>query len=279
MKFSNFHTHCCFCDGEGQPEDFVKEAISQEFDAIGFTSHSPLEFSPWTIKEERVGEYIDTINELKEKYKDSIQIYTGLEIDYIPDIYGPRSDKFKKLDLDYHIGSVHAIKNEKTGEYLSVDGSREEFEEILYRIFHGSMEKLTGAFYGLIREMVKIHSPDIIGHLDLLKKNNKNSRYFTEEEEWYKEEVQKTLEVIAKSPCILEINTGGLSRNYTDTFYPSPWILMECKKLDIPIMINSDAHTSKNIGFYFEEAVSFLKDIGYEKQRVLYNGMWTDVEL
>lgn len=279
MVYSNYHTHCFFCDGEGEPEEYVREAINQGFCAIGFSSHSPLPFSPWTMKEERVEEYINTINALKAKYKGVIEIYAGLEIDYIRGIYGPRSGRFNKLNLDYNIGSIHTIKCENTGEYLNVDGSAEEFEKMLDLIFEGSMERFVQGYYGLVREMIEIHSPDIIGHLDLIKKNNRGGRYFNEDEIWYRDEVLKTLNTIAGSSCILEVNTGGMSRKYTDTFYPSPWILEECSRLCIPVMINADAHSPKNIGAYFNEAASALKDAGYTKQRILYNGKWTDAPL
>ncbi|KPU43820.1 histidinol-phosphatase [Oxobacter pfennigii] len=279
MGYSNFHTHCIFCDGKGEPESFVQEAVKQGFDALGFSSHSPLSFNSWTMKEERIEEYLNTIENLRVKYKDDIQVYKGLEIDYIPGIYGPRSTRFENLNLDYNIGSIHTIKDEKTGEYPNIDGSSDEFERMLNGMFGGSMEKMARKYYGLVRDMVEIHAPDIVGHLDLLKKNNRGGKYFTEEESWYKEEIAKTLFVISKYRSIVEVNTGGMSRNYIDTFYPSPWILEECREMDIPVVLSADAHEPANISAFFNETAAFLKDIGYAKQRVLYNGKWADVGL
>jgi len=278
MIYSNYHTHSQYCDGHMEPEDYIKEAIRLGFDSIGFTSHAPLPFyNTYTLKEERVQEYCHEIRYLKEKYRDIIQVYLGKEIDYIPGIMGTDSPKFKSLNLDYTIGSVHLIRNTATGEYIGVDESREEFEKLLDYVFGGDIKKLVSEYYSLIRNMLKEHKPDIIGHLDLLKKNNKEGRYFSENEEWYREEVLKTLTEVENSGAVLEVNTGGISRGYIDTFYPSIWILKECKELGIPIVLNSDAHNPCDLNTYFEPAAKALKDIGYNKQRRLFKGKWVEI--
>lgn len=70
MRYSNFHTHCCFCDGKGEPEDYVRKAIELNFSSLGFSSHAPLEIpSNWNMKKEKLSEYISCIKALKEKYK------------------------------------------------------------------------------------------------------------------------------------------------------------------------------------------------------------------
>jgi histidinol-phosphatase (PHP family) len=45
------------------------------------------------------------------------------------------------------------------------------------------------------------------------------------------------------------------------------------------VKLNSDSHNIENIKFYFEEALSLLKDIGYTTQRVLHDGIWQDIEI
>ena len=46
-------------------------------------------------------------------------------------------------------------------------------------------------------------------------------------------------------------------------------ILRECRKLDIPIMVNSDAHTITHLKANFNEALLLLKDVGYTEPDVL----------
>ncbi|ADL53583.1 histidinol-phosphatase HisJ [Clostridium cellulovorans] len=278
MKFSNFHTHCRFCDGIGEPEEYVKRAIELGFDAIGFSSHSPVHFSTsWNMKWDELKEYVDTINALKEKYKEDIQVYVGIEAEYFSRELVKIAPKF--LGVEYTIGSVHFMKSPVTEEYLSVDGPPQEYEAIIRDIYKGDAKAFVKGYYRLIREMVITNPPDIIGHLDLIRKNNKDNMYFDENEQWYKDEVLDTLKVIAESNCILEINTGGIARGYLTTPYPNNWILEQCKILDIPLTLNSDAHNIKYLDTHFEEVVELLRRIGSKKLFTIYNEQWIAREI
>lgn len=276
MNYSNYHTHCFFCDGKGDPEDYIKKAISLKFHSLGFSSHAPVHLpSSWTMKEENLNNYAQTIKNLKEKYKNQIEIYCGLEIDYFESISGPDSEKFKKLDLDYTIGSVHFMKNKDTGEYLTVDGDEEEYTRIIEVFFKGNVQDFVTEYYGLIRRMLSEHKLQIVGHLDLIRKNNKNERYFNETEHWYKEEIIKTLKAIKSSGAILEVNTGAIARGYLTTPYPSPWILKECYELDIPITLNSDGHSPENLDTFFSESLDLLRYAGYRQLYFIKNKKWS----
>jgi histidinol-phosphatase (PHP family) len=280
VYLTNFHTHSEFCDGKGELELYVKEAVRLGFQAIGFTSHAPLPFyKSFVMPQERLEEYCGSIRELKIKYADRIQVYLGLEIDYIPGVIGPRSPQFKALDLDYTIGSIHLVKNGKPDGYTYTDETGGEFEELLHEVYDGDSTNFVKHYYSLIREMIQEHRPEVVGHLDIIKKVNKDTRYFDETAPWYREEVYKTLQVVADSKAVLEVNTGGISRGYVKHPHPSPWIFNECHKLGIPIMLNSDAHSPEHLTTYFKEAKSLLREAGYTKQRILFNEEWVDVSL
>lgn len=278
MIFSNFHTHSYFCDGIGNPEEYVLKAIQCNFNSLGFSSHAPLPFSnSWTMKEEDVNRYLNTIINLKKKYTDTIQIYLGMEVDYIQNLISPTDEKFKKLD--YTIGSVHMLKNEATGEYLAVDGDEDEYIELITSAFNNDVKAFVHKYYEQMQTMVLENTPSIVGHLDLIKKHNKNNKYFDENEDWYKLEIMKTLNVISKANTILEMNTGGKVRGYTNDFYPSNWIVNECRKLNIPLILSSDAHNPSYVNAYFEEASAILKGAGYTNQHVLLDNIWQTAPL
>jgi len=86
--------------------------------------------------------------------------------------------------------------------------------------------------------------------------------------------VLETLDYIGQTNVIMEVNTGGISRGAIDSIYPSPWILKEARKRDIPIMLNSDAHNPKHLDFYFDESLKIIKDCGYRELNCLYGGKW-----
>lgn len=280
MSISSFHVHGRFCDGCGEPEEYVLKALEAGFCAIGFSSHAPIPFeNTWAMREEDLPEYTATIEALKSKYQGQIQIYRGMEIDYLPGLSGPKSDWIKALNLDYTIGSVHFVERGPEGLNFSVDGSDEEIRYLLNKVYEGNIRAMVADYYRRIRKMVMLHQPDIAGHLDIIKKNNAGERYFSEGEEWYRREVLKTLETIAGAGVIVEVNTGGIARGYVNDLYPSSWILAECRRQNIPIMLNSDAHRPEALTAYYQEALKRLKELGFCEQKILFNQKWTTVEL
>jgi histidinol-phosphatase (PHP family) len=280
MSLANYHTHSFFCDGEGELEDYVLEALEKGFDALGFSSHAPIpNFKSYVMDESRLPAYCEQIRNLKVKYRDKIQIYLGLEIDYIPAVVGPGSAQFACLGLDYTIGSIHFIKDPRDGQYWELDESAAGFAKITEEIFKGRMEDFISYYYLILRQMLRLHNPDIIGHLDLVQKFNSHNEFFSENEKWYQDEVRQTLQVIAAAGSILEINTGGIARGYVKSPYPSAWIIAEARKLGIPIILSSDAHTPKALDAAFEQAKELLRGAGYFFQRRIYNGIWQDTLL
>lgn len=275
MGWTNYHTHCFLCDGGGKPGEYIIEAIRQDFDVIGFSSHAPLPFdTTWTMKKENMHTYLNMIDSLKKQYSDSIKIKTGLEIDYIPDVTGPGAPFFNTLGLDYSIGSVHFIGRNNGGMWWTADSSAAELRMGIEDSFSGSVKDAVEYYYFLIKEMVSRGGFDIIGHLDLIKKNNAGNIFFDEAENWYKDCVIDTLKAISTSGLILEINTGGMSRKYIDCTYPSPWILEECCKMKIPMTLNSDAHSPQTIAACFSESAKILKYTGINELYVLCGSKW-----
>ncbi len=276
MFRSSFHIHSNFDHGMGDLESYIKSALEKNFKVFGFSAHAPVNFdSDWNMKQDDFLVYIETTKALKEKYKDAIEIYTGLETDY----YAGCTDWRKKKGIDYTIGSVHFLKNEETGRLMPMDGSRQEFEESLKEGFGGDIQALYKAYYSQVRDMLLKMPPNIVAHLDVIGKNNTDNIYFDEEDEEYRDEVSKTLDIISLTHTIVEVNTGGIARGYVKEPYPSKWILQACHEMDIPIMVNSDAHHPDTIDYDYDETYALLKSIGFRQQRVLFGDEWRDVSL
>ena len=183
------------------------------------------------------------------------------------------------LNLDFRIGSVHSLFDPDVSRFLSVDGPEEDFILLLDHLFHGSMEALAEEYYSRVMEMTEMGGFEILGHLDLIKKRNRDNRFFREDSPWYNRLVKSVVENLASYPVIVEVNTGGISRGAINSVYPSPWILYEIRKAGIPVMINSDAHKPEHLGFYHEESSDILKDTGFKSVRLLLNNRWQDVPI
>ena len=272
---TNYHTHCYFCDGADDPESYVAAALKKGFSSLGFSSHAPVPFeTDWTMKEENLAPYLERINSLKELYQDRIEIYRGLEIDYIRNLTGPSSPKFQNIGLDYRLGSIHFIQSLKSGRYLTLDGPAEEFEELLEVNFNNNIRKMISHFYELLRLMLSEHKFDIVSHFDLYKAQNRGEKYFDENSLWHKDEIMQTLELISGKDVIIEVNTGGWARGKTEYLYPSRWILKQIHSLHIPVTINTDAHKPDLLDAFYDKAVDELKELGFTEYMILKNGSW-----
>jgi histidinol-phosphatase (PHP family) len=267
----NFHTHSTYCDGKSTLEEIVVKAKSLNVGWLGFSSHAPLPFDcPWSMKRENLNEYLNKIVTLKES-QTGLEIYSGLEVDYIPDVTGPSN--FAK-ELDYTIGSVHFVEGFSDGCGWEIDGPHSFFLEGLEKLFKNNFKEVVVRYYELTREMVERSTPSIVGHLDKIKIQNINGKFFNEEEAWYRHEVEKTLAIIEQAGCVIEVNTRGIYQNKTPTTYPSPWVLYLIQKRNIPITLSSDAHHGQDLINKFASTAVQLKQLGFHKIHILHDGQW-----
>ncbi|MDR1211051.1 MAG: histidinol-phosphatase [Spirochaetaceae bacterium] len=265
MVLSSFHTHTCFCDGEDSVETLCEKAAEKGFTALGFSSHAPLPsglVSGWHMKAGDLGRYIDEVRAARKKWAGRLEVFLGLEVDYIRGVMGPADSIYKKLGFDYLIGSVHYVVPRR-GAPFAVDGPASEFEEGIREGYGGNGEALMEAYWDAVRELCEAGGARIAGHLDLLKKNNQDERWFSLHNARYKEKLGQVLDVIAGSGMIVEVNTGGINRNKTKEVYPAPWILKDTRERGIPVLISSDAHRHIQLDGGYAEAGKILLEAGY----------------
>ena len=73
MCYYDLHVHSTFSDGKSTVEEIVLSAIEKGMSTIGISDHSYTPFDEsYCINKEKISEYISTVNELKEKYKNYI---------------------------------------------------------------------------------------------------------------------------------------------------------------------------------------------------------------
>ena len=263
MKF-NFHTHSKFCDGVGELEDYVVSAIEKGFGYLGFSGHAPVPFTnTFAIQQEDMETYCNQVNSLRRKYADRIKLFLSLEIDYIPDVMNNFAEWKQRYDLDYVIGSVHLVKNPENGKLWFIDGGKvDAFDRGLAEVFGGDIRKGVEAFYKQTERMILEEKPDIVGHWDKIKMNNKN-RYFTEDEPWIQLLEDNVLDALEQTSAVSEVNTRGLYKQRHTDFYPSQRLLRKIKQRNLPVTISTDAHNPNEIDLYFDHAMLTLHEIGF----------------
>lgn len=280
MHLINLHTHTAYCDGRCTTEEMIQAAIKCNFQSIGISTHGPVPFfTDWNIQECNIEKYIEEVTLLKEKYRGEIDVFLGMELDYIPGTGFAESARLIMERLDYYIGSVHFLGKLNSGKMWTVDYTIEELFSGIKGSFHGNIRTAVEAYYNLISEMAERYQPPVIGHIDLIKKLNKNNLLFDENENWYIIAIEKCLDTIKNTKSIIEINTGGISRNYTLEQYPSTFILRMIQEKKIPVIINSDAHTAEGINCKFEEMHNLVKALGFCRLSFLTKEGWSTQEI
>lgn len=262
----NYHCHSQYCDGKAPLEDYVQIALKRGFSQLGFSSHAPLPFDcDWVMPQEKLEDYYQEIQSLKQKYQGKIEILAGLEIDYIDGLSGPSSPLFQKHNWDFCIGSLHFLpsKNRKSG-FREIDYSAKDLQNFIQEDFDGSIHKMLECYYNLLKKLINLHHFDILGHIDLPIKFNRKLKLFDEKSPWYQELALSALEILAAKKVFLEINTGAMARGHQDKPYPAKFILHKAKKLNIPIVLSSDCHNPPDIDFAYKEACELIFKCGYE---------------
>lgn len=256
VKKVNYHTHTTGSDGKLKPEELIKLAIKKKFEILGITDHYyfPPGFRNWGNKYYSDKHYKELKN-LKKKYKNKIKVLVNVEFDWLKDYKKWIIKEALRRKYDYRFISVHFIKIDK--EYIPIDYTKKSFQKMVKNI--GGAKKLVKIYYSNLRDAIKTNCFDVVAHMDIIKLWNKNSKYFSENENWYKKEIRKTLKLIKKKNIKIDLNSFGL-KNACGEQYPSGWIINEAKKMEIKFLIGTDAHKPKELEAGLNELKILLKN-------------------
>lgn len=268
---SNLHCHSRFSDGKDSLEEMVQYALDKGFVSLGFSEHA---FTPYDsdccITQEDMPRYFAEIQRLRGVYGHRIELYTGLELDY----FQPTS----RDGLDFVIGSTHYLRSAQ-GNYYNVDHIPQVFEAAVEEVAGGNIQAMVRQYYRQVVDLAEQWRPDVLGHIDLIAKLNRDCRYYDPTSPWYRQLIQDVADRIAASGCIVEVNTGGMFRGYTTEPYPSPEFLGYLHARGVPVTISSDAHTAASLDFAFDQMAELLQQVGYRQVKILQKGSFVDVDL
>ncbi len=242
----DLHNHTKLCKhATGENFDYVEKALKIGTKYFGFSDHAPMDFDKeYRMSFEDMKFYEKNIRDLKEKYKNQIDILLGYEVDYL---VGYMDDRVLKADVDYLIGSVHFLERwgfdnpEFIGKYKDKD-----------------IDKIWQDYFDTIENMAKSSLFDIVGHLDLIKVFD-----FKPKKE-IKNIAKKAIKAIKDADMVVELNVAGL-RKPCKEIYPSSELMEMIAEFDIPITFASDAHNPEQVGYKSDEVIKFAKSFSYEK--------------
>ena len=270
-KKSSVHCHSTMCDGKNTLQDMASAACAQGLTTLGFTGHSYTQRDrEYCMSPSRTAQYKATIAKLKTEYKGKVDILCGIEWDIL--------SEDKRTGYDYWIGSAHHLYGKNTGKYYEIDFRPQDLWDCINDDFDADPLAAVEAYFAEVEKVAAL-KPDILAHIDLIKKLNANGEFFDEESPRYKAAALKALQAAKDNDCLLEVNTGGVYRGYRKDFYPGAWLLGEWQKMGGKVIITSDSHDINSLTFGFDEAAAAIKAAGFTSVQVLTGNGFETQEL
>lgn len=257
MIATDMHVHSCFSsDSTEKPEAIIETAIEKGFSYVYFTDHHDMDF-PVHPSEASMdfqldfNAYIKKLLQLKELYRDKIEVRLGVEQGICPETAPKIAALSNQYPFDFVIGSSHLTSltngDPYYPEYYAGKSNVEAYRE--YFMSEAENVLLTDGF-------------DVYGHLDYAVRYCPDSSFVYEFED-YRDIFEVLLKRLIEKGKGIEINTSGI----TKIGYPHPNIeaLKLYKKLGGEIItVGSDAHKKENIGFGFDIAEEMLRELGFK---------------
>ena len=270
MRLQDLHTHSLYDDGSATPEQMVRAAVDKNLSAIGLSVHSPIEGqSEWTAQPEALPDFRAEAFRLREKYRDRITVYCGIEYDL--------RSALDLSEFDYVIGSLHATQT-SAGSF-DADNTAEIAKKGIETCFAGDADAAAEAYFAQYTAVAEDPEIDIVGHFDLLTKYDEKIGLYDAGSARYLDAAYAAMEQLVKAGKLFELNSGAISRGYRTSPYPARNLLRRLRELDGRILLSSDAHSADGVGFFFREMLEIAKNSGFKELWQLKKGRFVPVPI
>ena len=235
MIKSNYHTHTERCGhASGKEEDYVISAINNNLSILGFSDHGPFEDAKHDFRMDfsDFHNYIESINNLKSKYKNKINILSAVEIEFLENEQDYYESLLTKYNLDYLLLGQHMWLH--NNEIFYPDDCSTKSED-----FFGYCNSLCKAMDSKLFK--------IIAHPD----------YFLKTPLEFDKNFEKiTYDIIncaVKNDSILEFNAHGIRKGLSQLgsekryIYPCKTFWDNVKQTNLRVIINSDCHNPEDV--------------------------------
>lgn len=276
MITSDIHMHSSFSsDSESPMESMIQGAAARGLKTICFTEHLDYEYPSadgTVLFEVDMAAYEKKLFELKNKYKNDIEVLFGIEFGLLPHLADRYAAVADAHDFDFIIGSSHLIPApwyKRDLEYIREHGSAPK------DMIHGdpyetefwegrTVEDICDKYFQtIVNNIVAYQNFDTYAHIDYLiryaPKKNKGYTY-----EKHAAVLDKALNTIIEHDLALEINTAGYKYGLGQ---PNPQADILKRYLELggeKITIGADAHRPEHIAYDFKKAEELLKTLGFK---------------
>ena len=255
-----------FCrHAKGELSAVVEAAIARGFTHYGLSEHCPRDRVQDLYPEEHAlgpdgladafSAYVSRALLLRERFADRIELLVGFETERLPP--GSWAERMTALrrsaPFDYVVGSVHVVDG------IWVDYKPEITAELAERL--GGREALHARYFDALIELVQTLRPEIVGHLDLVRKFDGPQASFSAAAMRH---VEHALEAVRESGAMLDVNCGAARRGYSPV-YPLPEILARACRMGIAVTLGDDSHGAHDVGVGLDGCMAAIAAAGYRE--------------
>ena len=238
---ANYHTHTSRCrHATGRDEEYVQAAVDSGLQILGFSDHTPYWFpdgyySTFRMFPEQLGDYVNSVLELRSRYAEKIQIHLGLETEFYPKFFPELLARLRDTPVEYMILGQHFIGNEVGDHYCGwVSGDRDSLHRYCRQVCQ-AME--TGLF-------------TYLAHPGLF--------HYTGSDREYLEAFRPVVRTAKDCGMPLELNLLGIREG---RHYPNPLVWELAAEEDCPVVLGVDAHAPEHFARpdVLQEAKAFAR--------------------
>ena len=255
-----------FCrHAKGELEAVVEAAVARGFTHYGLSEHCPRDRVEDLYPDEHAlgpaglaaafASYVDKALALRERYADRIELLVGFETERLPPTsWAARMTALRaSAPFDYVVGSVHDVDG------TWVDYKPEVTAGLAERL--GGRDALHVRYFDALIDLVETLRPEIVGHLDLVRKFDGPRASLSPAVLLH---VERVLEAVRAAGAMLDVNCGAARRGYSPV-YPLPAILERARHMGIAVTLGDDSHGAHDVGVGLDGCVAAIAAAGYRE--------------
>ena len=244
---------------------------------VGFSEHSPRPMGFSYTHEYReslqrhLNDYVQEVTGLRaaaRKDPSTCQVLFGMEMDWLRGEEDFARHSAEAFDFDYLIGSVHFI------DHWGFDDGRAPWDTAS----HEQCEQWYEAYFSAWEAMLRSRLYNIAAHPDLIKIFSLEHFHAWLSKKKSQEQVFRCLEILGEAGMAMEISSAGL-RKACHEIYPCAHIMEMAAQLHLPITFASDAHTTDDVAYGFDQLEAYAKSFGFTEHVFFDHGKKTCLPL
>ena len=245
------HSH----DSRAPMEKMIQAAIAQGLGGVAITEHCDMEHYHIIPVFEPTRASFRQATELREKYKNELKVFTGVEI--CETIWEPEASNafLRELPFDVIVGSIHAVRF--AGETIP-------YSHIDFRTWtHDRMTAYLHQYFADMIEMLHTTEFDILAHLTCPLRYMMRQTDYSFDFDEYRGEIREILSALIQKGIALEVNTSSYRYGLPMAMPDGDVLRMYRSMGGDRISLASDAHVPEDVGVPFDRAVELLCECGF----------------